>query len=159
MNSFFNGLAPLLQQCTSMSILLTMDGDKISLVTTPVAKPGAVDGLKTQLVLKGTVEELDEGFLNAVMSHVSGNKDIIQQIETNRIAQEAEKNRLSASKTASKPVSGARAGSASVTSGDIVGGGDDEDDENDGQSKDPSTPIVEKTSEDTSKNPLEIELF
>ena len=101
--STFTNLLPLLEQCKAITLVMSLDGDKISVVTTPKALPGAPAGLTKQMQLVGTAAELDEGFAKAILSQTASVMSIDDQIALNAKKLEAEKASLAAAKAKAKP--------------------------------------------------------
>ncbi|BBB70165.1 hypothetical protein UNDYM_5912 (plasmid) [Undibacterium sp. YM2] len=79
--SNFQTILPLLQQCQSLHLLMTLDGGLVNVHAHPVPLPGATDGLRPPMALKGSGQKLDDEFEAAILSYVGGNQAIIEQIE------------------------------------------------------------------------------
>ncbi|BBB64187.1 hypothetical protein UNDKW_5914 (plasmid) [Undibacterium sp. KW1] len=79
--SNFQTILPLLQQCKSLNLLMTLDGGLVNVQVHLVPLPDATDGLRTPMALKGSAQELDDGFEVAILSYVGGNQAILEQIE------------------------------------------------------------------------------
>lgn len=94
---------PLLAQCKHLVLMLSLEGDKITVITQPKATAGAPAGLSNQMHLVGTAAELDAGFIEAVLSQTAEVKSIADQVAENQAKLEAEKKQLAA-KSASRTV-------------------------------------------------------
>ncbi|MFZ6876083.1 PRTRC system protein E [Undibacterium sp. Di27W] len=154
-------MLPFLQQCKSLHLLMTLDGGLVNVQVHPVPLPGATDGLRTPMVLKGSAQELDAGFEATILSYVGGNQAILEQIETTKALLEAERLQL-ANKKASGKAAAKNKPSASTTEAD-----DSEEEQNEEGDSNSAAPAETQQAEDSdsattasSANPLdEINLF
>lgn len=129
---FFQKMLPLLAQCKSLTMTISMDGDNLRVVTMPVNNPGSFEGLRVTQLLCGTASELDEGMPEFLASATLGIKSIQDQLAQNEASMQAEKARITNSaKTKTKPASnkGTVVAQASAISPD-----EEEEDENDSKS-------------------------
>ena len=143
--STFTNLLPLLEQCKAITLVMSLDGDKISVVTTPKALPGAPAGLTKQMQLVGTAAELDEGFAKAILSQTASVISIDDQIALTAQKLAAEKAKLAATKAKAKPA--LKNESASNVNEDSDDDNDDDDSNaiSSNQTDVVTTPVVENS--------------
>lgn len=132
---FFQKMLPLLAQCKSLTMTISMDGDNLRVVTLPVGNPGSFDGLRVPQLLCGTAAELDEGMPEFLASATLGIKSIQDQLAQNEASMQAEKARIANSaKTKAKPALTANKG-AVVAQASSNSPDDDADAENENELK------------------------
>lgn len=91
---FFQRMLPLLAQCKALNLTISLDGDRISVVTNPMPNSNSPDGLRVPQLLKGTAQELDEGMPEFLASLTLGVKSIQDQIAETEATIKSEKARI-----------------------------------------------------------------
>lgn len=159
--SNFQTILPLLQQCKSLHLLMTLDGGLVNVQVHPVPLPGATDGLRTPMVLKGSAQELDAGFETAILSYVGGNQAILEQIEATKALQEAERLQLANKKASGKAAVKNKPTASNTGADDDENEQEEHGDDNSASTSDPQEAEGSSSATAaTSTNPLdEINLF
>lgn len=87
------GTLKTLLESSAVTLMLTSDGDKITVTVIPKPKDEKAEAsLKTPLVISGTADELDEGFAEVLAGYVSSHKSLAEQLaETQAILDQAKK--------------------------------------------------------------------
>lgn len=98
---------------------MTLDGNNIQVISTPVQKDITSAKISPQTILKGTPSELDAGFIEAIMAQTESVVSIRSQIADNQA-------KLAEMQKAIKPAVPA---SKKPVSAPVVSGNDDHDDE------------------------------
>lgn len=91
---FFERMLPLLAQCKALNLTISLEGDRISVVTNPMPNSNSPDGLRVPQLLKGTAQELDDGMPEFLASLTLGVKSIQDQIAENEALVKSEKARI-----------------------------------------------------------------
>lgn len=115
----FTDLKPLLNNCTSVTIILSSGGDgQFNVIIIPKAKDGQNASLSTPLALTATLEELDAEFAQVVLGYSAKRTSLAEQLEATETILDAAK------AEAAKRVAKSKGKNSSSSSSD-----DDEDDE------------------------------
>lgn len=90
---FFSSIKRLLQGNDAVRVDLSTDGELITVTVQPMASKGASEGaLKLPLVLTGTADELDAGFVDAISQFSSVRKSLADQLaQTKAVLESATK--------------------------------------------------------------------
>ena len=105
------------------TLMLTSEGDQITVTVIPKPKAEGDPALKTPLVISGTAAELDEGFAGVLAGYVSAHKSLAEQLaETQAVLDRAKR------ESAAKAVKGApkAAGPKAVTLDELADEGDED---------------------------------
>lgn len=125
----FTDLKPLLNSCTSVTIVLASGGDdQVNVTIIPKAKDGQNASLSTPLALIATLEELDAEFAQVVLGYSAKRTSLAEQLEATATILDAAKQEAAKSAVAGKGKKPHKPASAS--SDDF-----DEDEENGGDEK------------------------
>ncbi|MCX7172977.1 MAG: PRTRC system protein E [Proteobacteria bacterium] len=132
---FFQIMQPLLKGCLSLTLVLTAEGELISVTVLPKPQQSGEDAaaLSTPLSLTGTAAELDEQFAGIIGKYDAARTDLAEQLETTTAVIEAAKAASSTKATTALK----KAGSKADTTASVIapsgsseeGGGEDEEDE------------------------------
>ncbi|SPS02932.1 PRTRC system protein E [Cupriavidus taiwanensis] len=95
----FTELAALVRASEKVVVMLTMQGDLMSVVVVPVIKNAADAALTTPLALSATPAELDEGFAQALTSVTAARQSLAEQAEATKSILEAAKSSQSSKAT------------------------------------------------------------
>ena len=137
----FQQLEALVRASGKLQLTLKMDNDRMAVVVVPQGE-GKEAALRQPLVLTATPAELDEGFVNAVLSYSSQHASLSEQVAaTAAILQEAEKSQASkAQKSLAKgsKTSPAKARQSNASNEDEGEDGNDDDDESASTSEAPA---------------------
>lgn len=158
MMSTFTQLSPLLDLCTSLVLILSKQGDMITVVTQPRPNASSPDGLRTQLSLTGTAQDLDAEFPDALQNHATQMKSIGAQVAEAAAQIEAEKQRLAKDAEAKRPKS-IKAPAAPTGTDDANDNDSDEDEDNCGTPSGAPAAFCETSAPNDKAALKEIELF
>ncbi|MBC3871779.1 PRTRC system protein E [Undibacterium oligocarboniphilum] len=134
MNQFFSELMPVIQQCKTFLISITVnsDGSRLNVITTPVLNHSDASTVVTPMQLVGTPEELDAEFITAIQGQTPEFASINEMLIQNKENLEKLKTKI-ASKNKSKPVSAPKQASED----DDDDEDSDSDDENQSENENP----------------------
>ena len=135
----FQALAQLLSSSSHVDLLVSGNGDEMTVTVIPKVTDAKAAALKTPLSLTGTPAELDEGFAQALATYVTARKSLADQVAQTAAILDAAKKQQAAKAVKSAPTA---AKPAAVSIDDLS----DEEGEGDAKSDTSSAPTVPTSS-------------